>query len=193
MNFFLIVPEEGRASELAVQFAKVVGAVRISPDRAMAILAMIVGAEGSFPRWTLLEVPNVEPGRLAEISRFVSQEVEANGIALVDLDERLISVAEVQEAALGLGLDVELVALVKDKGKEPPALSAPYSAVLEAVAALGGRSVSTGEIARRLGARPVLIRQRLALLVQWRRIVQEGQKGGSRYSLIGIEQIQEGS
>lgn len=191
MNFFLIVPEEGRASELAAQFAKAVGAFRISPDRAIAILAMINGAESSYHRWTLLEVPSVEPGRLAEISRFVSQEVEANGIALVDLDERLISVAEVQEAALGLGLDMELVALVKNKGKKPPALTPPYRAVLEAVAALGGRSVSTGQIARRLGVRHDLIRRRLALLVQWRRIIQEGQKGGSRYSLVGEKQAQE--
>lgn len=178
MNLFLIVPEEGQASELAAQLAKTVGASRISPHNTMAILALIGGADGTFPRWSLLKIPSAELGRLTEISQFVSQQVEANGMALVDLDERLISVAELQEAALGLGLDVELVAIVKHKGKEPSSLTPPYNAVMDALAALGGRCVSTGQIARHLGVRHDIIRRRLALLVQWRRIVQEGQKGG---------------
>ena len=51
-------------------------------------------------------MPDADPGRLTEISRFVSEHVEAEGVALVDLDARLISISELQEAASGLGLSV---------------------------------------------------------------------------------------
>jgi len=192
MSFFLVVPEEGRGGEQVAQLARIVGATRLSSSRAVEVLASFFGEAGgppfSFGRWRLLEVPDADPGRLSEISRFVKERVEADGVALVDLDERLISISELQEAAAGLGLEVELVAVVKDHGKGPPPLTPDYQDLLEAITALGGSNVSTGQIAQHLGERPAKVRRRLKLLVQWHRIVRTGRQGGARYSLAGVEE-----
>jgi hypothetical protein len=188
MSFFLVVPEEGRGRELAAQLARVVGATRLSSSRALEVLTAFFGeAGGSFGKWGFLEVPDSDPGRLSEISRFVTERLESDGMALVDLDERLISVSELLEVATGLGLDVELVAVVKGHGNPPPPLTPDYQALLEALTALGGSDVSTGQIAEHMGERPDKVRRRLKLLVQWRRIVRTGRQGGSRYSLAVVE------
>jgi hypothetical protein len=91
--------------------------------------------------------------------------------------------SELQEVANGLGLAVELVAIVKERGNPPPPLTPEYQALLEAIAALGGRSVSTGQIARHVGESQAKVLRRLRLLVHWRRVVRTGRLGGSRYSL----------
>ena len=184
MSFFLVVPEEGRGKELAAQLARIVGAARLSPSRSLEVLTAFFGEAGdSFGKWRFLEVPDSDPSRLSEISRFVTERLESDGMALVDLDERLISISELQEAAAGLGLSVELVAIVKAHGNPPPSLTPDYQALLEAITALGGRDVSTGQIARYLGEKQSKVLRRLRLLVQWRRVVRTGRMGGSRYSL----------
>jgi hypothetical protein len=184
MSFFLVVPEE---DERMAQLAGIVGATPLSSSRAMEVLVSCFGEVGgppfSFGHWRLLEVPDSDPGRLSEISRLVRESIEAEGVALVDLDERLISISELQEVATGLGLAVELVAIVKDHGIGPPPLTPDYQALLEAITALGGRNVSTGQIAQHVGESPAKVRRRLKLLVQWNRIVRTGRLGGSRYSL----------
>lgn len=188
MSFFLVVPEEGQGG---AELARLVGATRLSHDRALEALASFFGEAGgppySFGQWLLLEVPDSDPGRLSEISRLVRERVEADGIALVDLDERLISISELQQVAAQLGLAVELVAVVKERGNPPPHLTPEYQALLEAIAALGGRNVATGQIARHVGERPWKVRRQLGLLVQWERIVRTGRLGGARYSLLGVE------
>src|SRR5687768_15842995 len=101
MSFFLLVPEEGRGRERAAQLAKIVGASRLSSSRALEVLTTMLAQPGgppfSFGLWSLLEVPDADPDRLSEISRFVRERVEVDGVALVDLDERLISISELQE------------------------------------------------------------------------------------------------
>ena len=172
------------------QLARIVGANRLSSSRALEVLTALFAQSGgpptSFGLWSLLEVPDADPARLSEVSRFVRERVEADGVALVDLDERLISISELHEVATGLGLAVELVAIVKDHGTGPPPLTPEYQALLEAITVLGGRSVSTGQIARHVGEPPAKVRRRLKLLVQWRRIVRTGRLGGARYWLVGV-------
>lgn len=189
MSFFLVVPEEGRGRERAAQLARIVGASRLSSSRAMEVLTALLAQTGgppfSFGLWSLLEVPDADPARLSEISRFVRERIETEGVALVDLDERLISISELQEAAAGLGLSVELVAVVKDHGHGPPPLPPEYQVLLDAVTALGGRNVASGDIARHVGEVPAKVRRRLKLLLEWGRIVRTGRQGGSRYSLAG--------
>lgn len=190
MSFFLVVPEEGQGS---TELARIVGAARLSSGRAKEVLASFFGEAGgppfSFGQWRFLEVPDSDPGRLSEISRLVRERLEADGIALVDLDERLISISELQQVASGLGLAVELVAIVKEQGSPPPPLTPEYQALLEAIAALGGRDVSTGQISRHVGEPPWKVRRRLGLLVEWRRIVRTGRLGGARYSLLAGEEF----
>ncbi|HEV2853269.1 MAG TPA: hypothetical protein VHC97_10740 [Thermoanaerobaculia bacterium] len=192
MSFFLIVPAEGRGAERAAELARRVGASRLSYSQAAKVLASMLAQAGDPPfslgQWRLLEVPDGDPRRLSEISRFVRERIDADGFALVDLDERLISISELQEAATGLGLEVELVAVVKDHGKAPPPLAPEYQALLEAISALGGRNVSTGQIASHVSESPAKVRRRLQLLLQWRRIERTGRQGGSRYSLSGEEE-----
>jgi hypothetical protein len=191
MSFYLLVPMEGGGRGRAAQLARIVGANRLSSSRAEEVVTTMFAQSGgppsSFGLWNLLEVPDADPARLSEISRFVRERVEADGVALVDLDERLISISELQEAAAGLGLEVELVAVVKDHGKGPPPLPSEYQVLLDAITALGGRNVASGEIARHVGEVPAKVRRRLRLLVEWGRIVRNGRQGGSRYSLAGEE------
>jgi hypothetical protein len=189
MSFFLVVPVEGPGRERAAQLARIVGANPLSSSRAVEVVTELFAQTGGPPffvgLWSLLEVPDADPGRLSEISRFVRERVETDGVALVDLDERLISISELQEVAMGLGLVVELVAVVKAHGHPPPPLPPDYQDLLEAITALGGRNVSTGQIARHVGEPPAKVRRRLKLLVQWGRIVRTGRQGGARYSLAG--------
>ena len=123
MSLFLVVPQEGQGGERAAQLARIVGAVRLSASRAKEVLALFRGEAGGPPfslgTWSFLEVAEAHPDRLSELSRFMKERVETEGVALVDLDERLFSVSEVQQAATGLGLSFELVAIVKHLGKEP--------------------------------------------------------------------------
>ena len=93
MSFFLVVPGEGRG-EPADQLARRVGATPLSEGRALEGLARFAGEAGGPPfslvHWRVLEVPDGEPGRLSEL----------------------------HEVATGLGLAVELVAIVKPPGRE---------------------------------------------------------------------------
>lgn len=161
MSLFLVVPQEGQGGERAAQLARIVGAVRLSAKRAKEVLAMVRGEAGGPPfslgSWALLEVPEAHPDRLSEISRFMRERVEAEGVALVDLDERLISLSELQEAAAGLGLSFELVAIVKHLGGEPGWMEEedPEQVAREAVAELQGALEDLSGILDLLGASPV--------------------------------------
>lgn len=192
MSLFLVVPRGGPGGERAAQLARIVGAVELSKSRVMEVLAMFRGEAGGPPfslgTWSFLEVAEAHPDRLSELSRFMKERVEAEGVALVDLDERLFSVSEVQQAATGLGLSFELVAIVKDPGRQPLALTRDYQDLLEAITALGGRNVSMGQIVQHVGEPPEKVRPRLRLLMQWGRIVRTGRQGGARYSLAGEEE-----
>ena len=86
--------------------------------------------------------------------------VPVDDVCSSDLEQALggvMRLSELQEVATGLGLEVELVAVVKERGNPRPSLAPPYQVLLEAITALGGRDVSTGEIARHVGEKPAKV------------------------------------
>ncbi|MFY9824370.1 MAG: hypothetical protein WAM82_23545 [Thermoanaerobaculia bacterium] len=126
--------------------------------------------------------------RLIMLTKAVQEQLEEKGEAVLDLDVKMVTIAELQAVATGLGLEVGLLAVLKRRSGQPPPVVEPFDReLIGAIEALGG-TASTGQLAAQLGRAAVPVRRRLQVLVRFGRLKQTGERGGARYSLPGTKQ-----
>ncbi|HEX4960340.1 MAG TPA: hypothetical protein VF173_05850 [Thermoanaerobaculia bacterium] len=141
------------------------------------------GATSEFQGWSVYEVSEPDPERLAMVTEAIVQQLNAQSEAAIDMALRMVTLPELHAIAAGMSLAVELVAILKPREGAPLPLVEPLdNELLAAIQAMGG-TVSTGQLAARMNMRPVTVRRRLQVLVRFRRLIATGKKGGTRYSL----------
>ncbi|MGH7484238.1 MAG: hypothetical protein ACREMY_01370 [bacterium] len=185
MSLFLIIPEdEGGLAELLPvlgadervslgSWAQLIGSLRVASG----------GEAARLKSWSLYQFQPPDDERLVMVTEAVQEQIGAKGEAVLDLELKMVTVAELQAVAVGLGLSVGLVAVLKRRrGRLPPLVEAFDRELIATIEALGG-TASTGQLASRLGRAAVPTRKRLQVLVRFGRLKQSGTRGGARYSL----------
>jgi len=183
MSLFVMISEEERG---LADMLPVLGAdERVSwDDLLQAVRTMRPGSKN----WSLYQFQPPDEARLIMVTEAIQEQLEVKGEAVLDLDLKMVTIAELQAVATGLGLEVGLVAVLKRRSGQPPPVVEPFDReLIAAIEALGG-TASTGQLASRLSRAAVPVRRRLQLLVRFGRLKQTGERGGARYSLPGTKQ-----
>jgi hypothetical protein len=183
---FLILPDN---EEGLIELLPVLGANQCTRPESWSAMAATLREEARSARsksWSLFAVPPPDDERLAMISEAVGEQLSQEGQVVLDLQVKMVTVAELQAVAAGMGLSMGLVAVLRLKGSDPPPPleEASDRELMAAIVSLGG-TVSTGQLAAQLERRRVPLRKRLQVLVRFGRLKQKGMKGGTRYSLPG--------
>jgi len=183
MSLFLLVPEKSRALVALLPLLGAENRLAAGPVPE-CIRALGDAADSTITLWSLYEVAKPDADRLVMVSEAITEQLQQEGQAVLDLEAKMVTMAELQEIATGLMLEVGFVAVLKRReGSIQPALTEPLDLELvKAIRDLGG-SASTGQIASRLGFKRRQILGRLKVLAAFGRIIITGKKGGTRYSL----------
>lgn len=188
MSFLLIVSEPERDTQrllLAMLGADERQSEGTWEETARA-LRELAGQAVSMPKkWTAYEVGSIDDERLEMVTEAVAEQIKERGEAVLDLDAKLLTVAELHAVAEGLSLSIGLVAVLKRKtGRRAPLESPLDRSLVAAIRDLGGRA-STGQIAAYVRLPRLQVRKRLQVLAKFQRLVSTGAKGSRRYSLLG--------
>ena len=146
-------------------------------------LKELAGQAVSRPKsWSTYEIGTIDDDRLEMVADAVAEKLKEQGEAVLDLEAKLLTVAELLAVAQGMNLSIGLVAVLKPLEAKKRALADPLDRELVAAVRVLG-SASTGQLAARVGLPKVKVRKRLQLLAKFQRLVSTGARGSRRYSL----------
>ena len=186
MSLFLIVSDEAR--EGLTTLLPLLGAVKhqvawIWNEEAKALRESIRQVISDRKPWSIYEAGTPGNESLIRVSEMVAEQLQEQGEAVLDLEVRMVTIAEVLAVAAGMGLSLTLVATLKPpEGASPPLLD-PFDRELVEAIRLAGGTASISQIAGVVRREKIFVRKRLQVLSRFRRIVTTGSRGSVRYSL----------
>jgi hypothetical protein len=122
MSLFILISEEERG---LAKMLPVLGAdEQTSWDDLLQAGARLSKAIGG--GWSLYQIQPPDDQRLIMLTEAVQEQLEEKGEAVLDLDVKMVTIAELQAVATGLGLEVGLVAVLKRRSGQPPPVVAPF-------------------------------------------------------------------
>ncbi|MFY9825080.1 MAG: hypothetical protein WAM82_27125 [Thermoanaerobaculia bacterium] len=191
MSVFLIVSDEAReglTTLLPLLGADKQQAVWIWNEQAEALRESIRQAISDRKPWSIYEAGMPGNESLIKVSEMVAEQFQEKGEAVLDLEVRMVTIAEALAVAAGMGLPLTLVATLKPpEGALLPLLD-PFDRELVEAIRLAGGTASISQIAGFVQGDHIFVRKRLKTLAAFHRIVITGSRGSSRYSLPPLPQ-----
>jgi hypothetical protein len=186
LSVFLIVSDEAR--EGLTTLLPLLGAIKkqavwIWNEKAEALGESIRQAISDRKPWSIYEAGTPGNERLIRVSEMVAEQLQEQNEAALDLEVRMVTIAEVLAVAEGMGLPLTLVAILKPSEGAPLPLLDHFDRELVETIRLAGGTASISQIAGIVQRDPIFVRKRLKVLAAFHRIVATGSRGSSRYSL----------
>jgi hypothetical protein len=186
LSLFLIVSDEPRAG--LTTLLPLLGAIKqqaawIWNEKAEALRESIRQAISNRKPWSIYKAGTPGNESLIKVSEMVAEQLQEQGEAVLDLEVRMVTIAEVLAVAAGMGLSLSLVATLKPSEGAPLPLLDPFDRELVEAIRLKGGTASISQIASVVQWDHIFVRKRLKVLAAFHRIVVTGSRGSTRYSL----------